>query len=124
MKRLTLIIVSASLVMMSGCYYDNEETLYPQSSKTVQTCDTGIISYSQKVQPLLLAKCAISGCHSGTQSPDLRTYEVANGFSADIRGRITDPNSDSRMPPPGATQLTACELSNIVNWIDQGSQNN
>ena len=57
-------------VAASGCYYDNEEELYP-----FDFCDVTNVTYSGTIQPIVQGNCAVPGCHvPGATSPDLSTY--------------------------------------------------
>jgi len=123
MKKLFFIpaiIFFASL--LGGCYYDNEEDLYPQSSQ----CDTTNVTYEAKIAPIMENNC--NSCHSGV-SPnagvitdnfdDLKTI-ADNG---QLWGAVNHEPGYSPMPKNGE-QLPDCELQQIRIWIDNGTPRN
>ena len=118
-------ILTASLFILSvsttGCYYDKEDILYPQSS-----CDTANVTYSSSVVPVLISNCTV--CHGGnTPSAGIKldTYsdvkiQVTNGR---LWGAVSQAVSYSPMPKNG-TKMSSCNLIKIKKWIDAGALNN
>ena len=106
-------------VLSTGCYYDVEEELYPDSF-----CDTTNVTWSADIQPLISTNCAISGCHvPGFQTPDLTTYanvKAAADIGA-IKARAID-GDPSPMPPSGL--LPKCDRQDLQTWLDAGAPNN
>jgi hypothetical protein len=109
------------VIAATGCYYDKEEILYPQS------CDTATVTYSASVAPILSASC-VNGCHSGA-SPSggisLITYadvktQVNNGK---LWGAVSHAAGYSPMPK-NSSKLSSCSLAKIKKWIDAGAPNN
>ena len=62
MEKLFILLLLVSL--STGCAWENEETLYPESS----LCDTLDVSYSEDVVPVLSNNCY--ECHSNANAPD------------------------------------------------------
>lgn len=117
MKKALLYLAGAALLVLSGCYYDNEEELYPNSY-----CDTTAVTWSLTIQPLMNTNCAIPGCHvPGAESPDLSTYAGVQSNAASVRGVIVD-GSPFIMPPTG--QLPSCDKLKVQQWVDGGAQQN
>ena len=118
-KRLILGLPLPALLvlMMSGCYYDVEEDLYP-----INNPDTLIVSYSADVEPLLNANCNVPGCHAtGSGLPVFETYSIVkshvdNGKLEDRAITIQD------MPPSGP--LLQSERDIIAKWILDGAEEN
>ncbi len=111
-----MLLVSAAF---GGCYYDNEEELYPFSF-----CDTQNVTWSGTIQPIIQSRCAIPGCHvTGAQSPNLTTYAgvKSQADAGRIQARVID-RSPSAMPPSGA--LPSCELLAISAWLAAGAPEN
>lgn len=114
-----LVIVIASST--TGCYYDNEETLFPQT-----VCDSANVTYSGSVVPILLSNCTV--CHGGnTPSAGIKldTYadvklQVTNGR---LWGAVSQAVSYSPMPK-NAAKLNTCNLAKIKKWLDAGAPNN
>ena len=100
------------------------------------------ISFSKIQDDLFTKSCALSGCHSGTISPDLRTgnsyaqlvsvassaqpsmFRVKPGDS-DNSYLIKKLNGDgtSRMPPPPRPAIDAVLIDSVRAWIDRGAKN-
>lgn len=124
MRGRNMIYIFSSLVLLSACYYDKEELLYPPSNST---CDSiGQISYVQQVSPLLLAKCG--SCHSaGNPSGGIAmgTYSLdkAIALNGKLMGSIEHKPGFTPMPQ-GLPRLTTCEVAKIRKWIDNGTLNN
>lgn len=116
------VLILGLLLGTSGCYYDNEEFLYP----TTASCDTTNIKYSTLVLPMLQNNCL--GCHSQAAASgnvilegytNVKTY-ATNGK---LYGTISQAQGFSAMPKNGA-KLNACDISNLKRWIDAGALNN
>lgn len=106
-------------VLSSGCYYDIEEELYPNSF-----CNTENVSWSADVQPLISGNCAISGCHvSGAQTPDLSTYAGAKA-AADAGAILARAINGDPSPMPGSGLLPNCDRQTLKAWLDAGAPNN
>lgn len=113
MKKSFYILIVLSLAMLNGCYYDNEEELYPESFN----CNPGDVTYDI-IKPIIDANCATSGCHvAGTGRKDLRTYQGMKDIMDD--GRLNERVIVKQdMPPSGP--LSKCYIAKIEAWIAQG----
>jgi hypothetical protein len=124
------ILLFASLVVMilvSTCYYDSQEFLFPQVSSQ---CDsTGTIPYS-RVDSILQANCM--SCHDGPSSSsglDLSGYDQVYPYATTLRngtpilqGAIRRMTPDFQpMPQPPAPALDICGIRIIELWIEQGA---
>jgi len=116
-----LIFLSAFILLaVSGCYYDNEEDLYPESV----TCDTNNVTYSASVAPVFASYC--NSCHGGNApSANIKTDNHASVVSniTRIRGAINHESGFMAMPQ-GGSKLPSCELAKIDIWIRQGMPDN
>ena len=115
-----LLAVFAITLAITGCYYDNEEDLYPGGS----ACDTTAVSYSGSVAPVFAGYC--NSCHSGTSpSSGIKTdgYTAVVSNISRIRGAINHQPDYLAMPQNGG-KLTACDLNKIDIWIRLGMPNN
>lgn len=105
------------LLLLAGCYYDNEEELYPG-----ETCDVTEISYQVNIRPIIDANCALSGCHvPQTGRVNFESFEGLKSVADD--GRLEQRaliNKD--MPPSGP--ISSCDMKMIKAWLDQGAPNN
>lgn len=88
------------------------------TAKVEATVSTEEISLSRTIQPLVQNKCALSSCHGGSVSPDLRTKAGIINNASRIRGQV----ASGAMPLTGS--LTATEKSNILCWVDSGAKDN
>jgi hypothetical protein len=109
--------------LISSCYYDNEETLYPGSLNCTPNPDP---SYTNDVKPILDNRC--NNCHSGTAPSggiDLSTYAQVKVYvvNGKLMGSITYAKGYSPMPKNGS-KLSNCQIQLIQDWIDLGALNN
>lgn len=117
-----LIILGLSLALLSACYYDKEEELYPATG----TCDTTNISYAADILPVLQSNCI--SCHSTTLTQgniNLETYPSLSAAiaSGKFSGAVNHQSGFSPMPKGGG-KLSQCNLEKINHWISIGYPNN
>ena len=147
-KKSLWVVIAGTALFLTSCYYHNWENLHPVANNVPCNVVPGAaVSYSTTIQPILVAKCAQSGCHDGSISNanDFRTWgdSVAfTGTAADFWAAdtsVASPNgvangwqyitgtgngSGNKMPKTGSPQLTPCEIKAIGSWIHQGGKNN
>jgi hypothetical protein len=122
MKLIRLLTAILPLAFLTwGCYYDDEETLYPQTA-----CDTSNITYSLTVNPVLQSNC--SQCHNSVSPSggiDLASYDavVAAVNTGRVLGAINHETGYSPMPK-NADKLGDCQIAQVTKWIDLGMPNN
>jgi len=118
-----IMMLIAGAMMLTSCYYDNEEELYPDQNKA---CGTAAVSFTNDVQPLIQNNCLT--CHSAAANmgsvtlegySNLKTY-ATNGK---LYGVITHSPGYSPMPK-GGQKLSDCNIAIIKRWIDDGAPNN
>lgn len=105
----------------TGCYKDNEQTMYPSD------CNTTNVSFSQTISPIINNNCV--SCHSGGTDAsggiNLTNYDeilvVAN--NGKLLGSIRHDAGFKEMPQ-GTSQLSDCSISQVDAWITQGALNN
>lgn len=121
MKRIMIIVAVA--LFLSGCYWDNVETLFPDSGG----CDTRDVSFSEDIIPILRNDCF--NCHSNANSAafagglSLEDYEDVAANSNRVIGSVR--YDDGYIPmPPGNEKLDSCQIETIEAWINQGSPDN
>src|SRR5688572_11893800 len=105
-------------VLAAGCYYDNAGLLQPGSNVDCNTINARFTS----VQPIILAKCAIAGCHDVTTAAGnavLQNFQQISGKAERIYIRTVIEKS---MPP--AQPLSNQEAALLNCWIKSGSPNN
>lgn len=118
---ITAILFAAGIAIMAGCSKDNAQDIFQNN-----TCDTANITYSGVVNPIIQAKCAVSGCHvNGSSSGyDFTTY---NGLLIVVQnGKILPAiNHTGAIPmPEDAPKLDDCTIAKITAWINEGAPNN
>ncbi len=124
LKSITVLLAVGLVIVLvsaTGCYYDKEEKLYPQT-----VCDTATVTYSSSVVPILLSNCTV--CHGGnTPSAGIKLDTYAGvKLQADngrLWGAVSQATSFSPMPKNG-TKLNTCNLTKIKKWLDAGALNN
>jgi len=122
---ISILLVLSSAVFISSCYYDKEDLLYGNSYAPC-TDTTTVISYSQKVVPLLQQYCY--SCHtgnfpSGNQLMGTYAADKAMAQNGKLYGTINHSAGFSPMPK-GMAKLNSCQINTIKKWIDGGMLNN
>ena len=115
-----LLLSTAILFTLSGCYYDNEEYLYPGTAK----CDTSNVTFSGTVAPILAANC--NSCHSATAPSGGVVTDNISGVKANITriwGSINYTGSYIHMPQ-NLPKLSNCDLAKIGIWKNAGMPSN
>lgn len=111
-----VIFFIGTLLVLSGCYFDKEEELYPNSFGV----DTTTYYYAKDIKPLVDTYCATGVCHkTGFQLPDLSTYAGLSANATRVRVRAVEQRS-----MPAAGPLPVSEINKIRNWIDAGALDN
>jgi uncharacterized membrane protein len=116
-KTILGLLLALSLTTI-GCYYDKEEELYGLA--TID-CSTISVSFNADIKPMIMTKCAISGCHDAAASGGV-TFSDHNSISnraARIRQRAV---VERTMPKVGF--LTQDEINKLRCWIESGAPNN
>lgn len=116
-KLITGILLVSGLTLISSCYYDTAELLYPGGAN----CSGVTPSYSKEVAPLIQSRCAMAGCHSvGVTNigGPLTTYTEIKNKAAAIKTSCLNGSM-----PIGGT-LTVAEKKTISCWVDNGGLNN
>ena len=121
-------LLSALILLLVGCYYDNEEGLYP-NVELVAGGDTATVSFQDDILPILQTYCF--SCHSNSNAASkgnslvLETYSnvspaVSNGS---FYGSISWDPAFVRMPYR-AGKLPSAEIFRVKKWIDDGAPDN
>ncbi len=114
--KLTLFIFGITAVI-SSCYYDNEEELYPGEI----ICDTDSLSYNADIATIINTKCALPACHGGTQNPSFSDFNAVSQNAGRIKVRAVE---QMTMPPSSVTPLSECEIKQLESWINNGAPQN
>lgn len=113
-----MIATALTIVSLSGCYYDSEEVLYPETF-----CDLNSVTWSGTIEPIIAGECALPGCHvpGGDGAGHFTSY-------AGVKAKVEDGSFQQQvlvqrtMPPSGS--LTDCELQQIMLWVQAGAPQN
>jgi hypothetical protein len=119
--------------VLSTCYYDSEEYLYPEVNNS---CDTVNVTFSLSVTPILQDNCY--ECHSNSNAASHLTFKLQD--YADVKPRALSDGSHTGgsllgainhtagykpMPyPAGSSKIPGCKIMIIQKWIDSGSPDN
>ncbi|MEO8085269.1 MAG: hypothetical protein ABI763_00530 [Bacteroidota bacterium] len=120
MKKNLIIFSLASL--LTGCYYDNKEDLYP----IAVACDSGAVTYSGKVLSIIQTNCY--ACHTSSNALGNMNLEGYTNLkivadNGKLIGVTEHQNGFSPMPQGGA-QLSTCDINDIKKWISDGTPDN
>lgn len=128
MKHIFRLLTFLFLIsFVTGCYYDNEERLYPTIDSS-NSCDTTNVTLSQSVMPILQSRCL--GCHGANVANglgsgiNLETYSELTKWvnNGQLEGAIN--HDPGYMPmPQGASKLDDCSINKITAWINRGALN-
>ena len=121
MARLITNITLLLVITMTGCYYDDEETLYPAGD-----CVTTDISYIDDIVPIIQQNCYT--CHSAAVNEGNITLEGHGNIATyALNGRLLGAirHSQGFVPmPQNAPKLNACNIAKIEQWVSEGALNN
>jgi cytochrome c5 len=115
-------IIFFSILILSGCYYDNKADLYQYYNSQ---CDTTAISYSLDIEPIINAQCL--SCHQGAAASAGRLLEdfttvKASATDGSLFHSINGTGGYSIMPQSG--KMSQCNIDKIDAWIKAGTPNN
>lgn len=117
------LLLTLTALLLTSCYKDNEEDLYPAT-----TCDLTTVTYAGTMKPLMQGNCSMSGCHdNATASANIRLEDYAGlkaiATSGQLAGAINHSSGFSAMPK-NAAKLSQCQLDQVKKWVDDGALNN
>ncbi|WP_395768998.1 c-type cytochrome [Aquirufa sp.] len=94
-------------------------------------CSPDTVYFKQKILPLIVSNCAMSGCHDAISKQDgviltdytniMREVKISNPAGSDLYKSLIETRED-RMPPAGP--LSTENINNVLTWIKQGAKNN
>lgn len=122
-----LILMSASVLLWSGCYKD--KTILFDAGEEI----TRPVLFSADIIPILNSSCNTSGCHNaGGISPDLSANNAYNSLSAGNYFNTGIPESSElylwmtgkKGVPMPTSGVNKDYNALILAWIKQGAQNN
>jgi hypothetical protein len=115
-----VVVYFTTVVLLSSCYYDKEETLYGL------TCDTGMVTYNASIAPVLASNCI--SCHAGAfPSGGIKLDTYTNVRTYVLNGRLygaINHNAGFIAMPQNAAKLSDCTIAKFKIWITSGAPNN
>jgi len=123
MKNIFLFkLLISSLLLSVGCYYDNEEQVYP----TPEECNTEGVTFSGPVLDIITKNCF--PCHTDavlTGNVTLEGYDNVKKYvdNGKLVGVINHRQGFSFMPK-NREKLLDCDIAKIEEWVNQGAPNN
>lgn len=99
-------------------------------------CDPDTVYFNNTILPLFVSNCAKSGCHDAASAQEgiildsyaniintgeIEPFDPDGGHIVDV---ITENDPDKIMPQPPNQPLSQQQINQIVQWINQGAQNN
>lgn len=113
MKHIYISILSFTL--LSSCYYDNEEALYP---KVDLGCDTTqAITYTNSISLIIQENCL--SCHNSPYTGGgitLNTYQEVKSNLPAIIGAIKFEQGFISMPQGASEKINPCYIKKIEMW--------
>jgi hypothetical protein len=117
------------MILLSTCYYDSQEFLYPKLNNQCDT--TGTITFST-VDSVLQNNCV--SCHNSSSASggvNLDGYANVYPYATNLRnntpiltGAIRRMTGFFPMPELPTPALDECSIRKIEMWIEQGAQQN
>ena len=122
-----MLALAFSTSILTGCYYDKADLVYPATSSVV--CDTINVTYATQVVAIVNAQCA--SCHGAASAAAsgagivLTSYTTIKPYitSGSFVNSILQNGKASPMPKNGA-KLSTCSINQIQAWIRKGALNN
>ena len=114
-RKLTCVL--SGILILSSCYYDKEDLLYPDGIN----CSTVPARFATDVNPIIQTRCAIAGCHAAGTSNGvgpLTSYDLIKNAAVEIKVAV-----ETRFMPQGSS-LSQLEIKTISCWVDSGARNN
>ena len=137
-KIISLISLALIAMIWTGCEKDYNYVAPKGNGDKGTGGVVDSVHFKTVIEPIFANNgCAKSGCHQGSNLPlDLTTGNAysslfANGNinlgspeNSDLYVRVNLPPSNSEFMPEGGSPLSSTDISNILEWINQGAQNN
>jgi hypothetical protein len=113
------VIFLFSLFPLSFCTKEVGKQRHAEPAPQIAIC-----GYEKEVRPIVIVKCAISGCHvSGFPFGDFQNYETLKQRVES--GRVETLVFEQQLMPPAASQqLTGEEITTLKCWIKDGAPKN
>ena len=98
-----------SVMLATGCAYDNLEDLYPDA------CGVSDVTWTGTIRPLVQSRCALPECHvAGATMGDFTTYA---GIKSKADSGLLDIVLDLNLMPP-SIGLDSCTRERLRVWLE------
>lgn len=75
------------------------------------------------VKPVIIANCAVSGCHNGSQSPNYTVDCNIASSALSVKARAVDQaGTSTQMPQPPRAALSVADRNKITAWVSAGGK--
>ena len=109
------------MMMLFGCQYNDEETLYGPEG-----CDPAPATFGGVIEPLVASNCAEPGCHSMPSPAAGISFESHADMAAlapVMLERMSRNPGEAGIMPPGR-KLDTCDIAAFDQWLADGAPNN
>lgn len=124
MTRRILTLSIGITLLLSSCYYDTEEELYPTSNGS--NCDSVKGAYATEILPVINVQCR--SCHNTSfASGGVNLEGFTNIQNAALNGKLIQSlkhESGVSPMPQSAPKLDDCTLKAFEDWKNAGAPNN
>jgi len=114
-----LLIITCMIFFAEACYYDDEETLYPDG------CTTTNVTYQGFVRPFISSNCS---CHlngSADGGVILQTYLTLKTYVDNGKLlKVIKHEPGVVAMPQGVPKRSDCEISKLEAWVNAGALEN
>lgn len=96
-------------------------------------CNPDTVYFRQKILPLIVSNCAMSGCHDAISKKEgviltdytniIKEVSTKNPTSSKLYTSLLETGED-RMPPPPMAGFSKENIAMVLTWIKQGAKNN
>jgi hypothetical protein len=123
-KKRSAFLIFGCISLLSGCFYDKEELLYP-----APPCNPTGSTYSATVSPIISSHCV--SCHGSAVANAngagivLDNYNSIKPYATNgkLVGAINHASGYYPMPKNSA-KLSSCDIAKITDWVNNGALNN
>ena len=113
-----LFIIPAFFVILSSCYNDNEEELYPN----ITPCQTTNVTYNAGINSILSNSCV--NCHGASTANGNIRLDSYTSAKTNIDIIISAINPTTGTMPKDQAKLNACKIQSFNVWKTNNTPEN
>ncbi len=130
------LLISLFFFSITTIFYGCKDTINQADVDAVIIPDKNV-SFQAHIQPVLLLKCAFSGCHDDQSRAGGMSFTNYFNTVADLTIVVPGEPQNSRliwsiegisggtpMPPPAYPRMTTNQIKGFRTWIGEGAKNN